>query len=259
MALSEAEIQRYRMMAQRAREEEVSQWQLAVIAEGARVADVGCGPGATLVAMAQVVGPTGSVTGVDADPAAVSAATQMIAAAQATNATVLLGQADDSGLALGSFDVAVMRHVLAHNGGRETAIVHHLAELVRPGGCVYLVDVEMSAARLFNIDPALEDLQDQYVRLHKLRGNNTSIGLALSVLLESAGLEVLDFRGQYTILSAPAGMRPPSWAARDALIAAGLATEGDLQRWNAAFDRVDRSQIRPTSFIPVFTAIARRH
>ena len=45
LALSDAEVARYRMMAQRAAEDEADQWAAAGIAAGAVVADVGCGPG----------------------------------------------------------------------------------------------------------------------------------------------------------------------------------------------------------------------
>lgn len=65
--------------------------------------------------------------------------------AQLRNADVRRGQATDTGLGADSFDVAVLRHVLAHNGGTEQAIVDHLAALVRPGGAVYLVDVDLTA------------------------------------------------------------------------------------------------------------------
>ncbi len=39
----------------------------------------------------------------------------------------------------------MLRHVLAHNGGAEDAIVAHLATLLRPGGCLYLVDAYLTA------------------------------------------------------------------------------------------------------------------
>ena len=74
LRLSDDELGRYRMMAARARAEEGDLWDRARIVPGSGVADVGCGPGAMLVALAEVVGPTGRVTGIDADPAAVGAA-----------------------------------------------------------------------------------------------------------------------------------------------------------------------------------------
>src|SRR5687768_14292251 len=115
------------MMADRARVEEADAWRTAGIVPGARVADIGCGPGAALVVMAEVVGPTGSVTGIDGDASAIGIAEQMIAQSGAGNATARVGAADATGLEPGAFDVVVMRHVLAHNGGREEAIVRHLA------------------------------------------------------------------------------------------------------------------------------------
>jgi hypothetical protein len=39
-------------------------------------------------------------------------------------------------------DVAMVRHVLGHNGHTEQQIVDHLAALIRSAGHLYLVDVE---------------------------------------------------------------------------------------------------------------------
>ncbi|MDB5067000.1 MAG: Methyltransferase domain [Chloroflexi bacterium] len=52
------------------------------------VVDLGCGPGAVLVVMAERVGPAGYVTGIDSDPEAVAAAREAIVAAGVGNATV---------------------------------------------------------------------------------------------------------------------------------------------------------------------------
>ena len=47
-------------------------------------------------------------------------------------------------------------------------------------------------------------------------------------------------------------------AAREALVAEGLATPADLARWAAAFDRVDALPARPWLSNPTFIAIGRR-
>jgi hypothetical protein len=52
----------------------------------------------------------------------------------------------------------MLRHVLAHNGGSEDVIVAHLATLLRPGGCLYLVDADGTAVRTVPEDVDLEDL-----------------------------------------------------------------------------------------------------
>ena len=56
LRLSEVELGRYRMMAEAARLAEAAQWAGAGIRPGARIADVGCGPGAALAVMAREVG-----------------------------------------------------------------------------------------------------------------------------------------------------------------------------------------------------------
>jgi 2-polyprenyl-3-methyl-5-hydroxy-6-metoxy-1,4-benzoquinol methylase len=71
---------------------------------------------------------------VEPDESARAAARRLIADSGAGNVELREGTGTDTGLAPGSVDVALMRHVLAHNGGQEQAIVDHLASLVRPGG-----------------------------------------------------------------------------------------------------------------------------
>jgi SAM-dependent methyltransferase len=101
LELDQAEVERYRTMAEAARQAEADLWEPAGLVAGARVADVGCGPGAMLPALAAAVGPEGQVTAVDADPEAVAAATALVAAAGLGNVAVREGRADATGLAPG--------------------------------------------------------------------------------------------------------------------------------------------------------------
>jgi ubiquinone/menaquinone biosynthesis C-methylase UbiE len=78
-----------------------------------------------LAALSAAVGPEGRVQAVDADPAAVAAAGALVAAAGLANVSVAEGRADRTGLEPGSLDAVMLRHVLAHNGGAEDAIVAH--------------------------------------------------------------------------------------------------------------------------------------
>jgi SAM-dependent methyltransferase len=255
LQLSDEEEARYRMMAEKAAAEEQPDWDAAGITGGARIADVGCGPGAMLSVLAGIVGPSGSAVGVDRDPAAVALARGAVA--HLPQASVQVGDADATGLAAGAFDVAVCRHVLAHNGGREQAVVDHLATLVRPGGAVYLVDVDMTGTRLVPKDPAL-DIDDAYRTFHARRGNDLTIGLRLGALLEDAGLAVERYRCASSVWSMPIGVRGPQWAAREAMVADGVATGADLARWDAAYEWMDQAPNRPWMFVPLFVAVGRR-
>ncbi|MGH3887210.1 MAG: methyltransferase [Pseudonocardiaceae bacterium] len=256
LQLTQAERERYLLMAEAARAEERAQWTAAGIVPGARVADIGCGSGAVLRLLAEEVGNGGRADGVDLDVGAVTAAAEQIA--DLTQASARVGEAAATGLTPGSYDVVMCRHVLAHNGGHEAAIIAHLVELARPDGAIYLVDVDGTAMRTHPEDPDIADLDARYAEMHRSRGNNIAIGPTLGTLLETAGLQVESFRSGGPVYRLPPQLRPPSWAARDALVAAGLATAGDLSRWAAAFERIDALPTRPWMTLAFFMAVGRK-
>ena len=256
LKLSEQELMRYRMMATNAADNEAAEWSAAGILPGARIADVGCGPGAILRLLAERVGAEGQAVGIDADPSTVSMARQQTAGLPQVR--VQVGQADATDLKRGAYDVVMCRHVLAHNGGREEAIVAHLASLAATGGCVYLVDVDATALRFTPSGPELHDLQERYLEFHRARGNDLSVGLRLGDLLADAGLIVERYVCRAPVIRVPPGLRPPSWAARDDMVAEGFATDADIKRWEDAFARLDSAQHRPWLFPATFVAIGRR-
>jgi SAM-dependent methyltransferase len=255
LALDPAELGRYRLMAEQARTAEAELWRMAGVRPGARVADVGCGPGALLPLLAAEVAPDGEVVGVDGNPGAVAAATAYVAGAE--RVSVGMAPADATGLPAGTFDTVMVRHVLAHNGGREQAIVDHLATLLRPGGCLYLVDMYGRGMTTEPDVPVLEEINERYRAFHALRGNDLRTGLHLGQWVRAAGLELVDFRGTYQIVTFPPGLRPPALAAREAMLAAGVVTEADVDRWERELSAVDAKAERPTGFMPIFTAIGR--
>lgn len=257
LTISDAEVMRYRFMADVARGLEEADWAAAGFVPGAAVADVGCGPAAVSAVLAEVVGPDGRVTAIERDPAAVEQARAVLAAAGATQVDLRQGEAAETDIPAGSLDAVMMRHVLAHNGGQEQAIVDHLASLVRPGGSVYLLDVDLTAARYLDLEVSLADLQRRYIEFHQRRGNDPQVGLHLGRLLTGAGLTDVVHKGHWSIMSMPPGIRPPAMAAREAMLEAGLATPGELQEWEAALERSDAQDPRPTIFMPAFAAWGR--
>jgi SAM-dependent methyltransferase len=261
LSLSEPEIARYRLMAEAAERRERDLWRAAGAVAGARIADVGCGPGAVSVRLADLAGPDGTVWAVDRDEQALAVA-EALAGRSGVAVRTVAGSADATGLPAGGFDLVMLRHVLAHNGGREQAIVDHLATLARPGGgAVYLVDVDMRCFRLRGAAESVRDLEDldsRYRELHRRRGNDLSVGSRLDELLVAAGLEVAAFEGHIEVVTPPPGMRGPAWAARDALVTEGLAVPEDLVRWDEAFHHVERDPGDIRVFAAHFVAFGRR-
>ncbi|WP_200308477.1 methyltransferase domain-containing protein [Streptomyces adelaidensis] len=262
LTLDDSEIARYRLMADIAERRERALWTAAGVAPGARIADVGCGPGALSVRLADIVAPDGAVWAVDRDGDALAVASAL-AERSGVPVHTATGSADATGLAEGSFDVVMLRHVLAHNGGREQVIVDHLAELARPGGgAVYLVDVDVTGFRLRGAPATYEEMDERYRELHRRRGNDLSIGIRLDELLTAAGLEVTAHEGHIDVMTPPPGMRGPAWAARDALLAEGLVTPDDIARWDTAFTQIEQARTEARTglrfFGNTYVAIGRR-
>jgi 2-polyprenyl-3-methyl-5-hydroxy-6-metoxy-1,4-benzoquinol methylase len=258
LRLSEEEIARYRLMAAMAQAREADVWELAGIRAGARVADVGCGPGALLPALSELVGAGGSIEAVDGDDEAVAAATALVASSGLSNVSVRQGRAEDTGLEAGAFDAVMMRHVLAHNGTAAQAIVRHLASLVRPGGCVFLVDVDMTAMRTRPDSALFDELRERYAEFQVARGGALQVGLHLDELLHGAGLEPVTYTGVGDVLALPRGVRGPVWAARQQMLADGIVSAEDLARWDAEFTALETAGTSLTIFSPRWLAVGRR-
>jgi SAM-dependent methyltransferase len=256
LELDDTAVRRFLAAARLAERAERDLWTDAGITAGAAVADVGCGPGAVTVLLGQRVEPGGRVAGIDSDLAALAAARRLASDSGVANVSFGPGDAASTGLAPGSFDVVMLRHVLGHNGGRQREIVDHLRSLLRAGGCLYLVDTDLTGLRIFPPDPGLRDMWRRYADFQVSRGNDVSAGLGLADLLSRAGLELADFRGRYDIFREK-GFRGPAWEARDAMSAAGFARPEDLAGWQEAFERIDLQEDPPALFLPVFTALAR--
>jgi SAM-dependent methyltransferase len=231
---------------------------LAGVVPGADVVDLGCGPAAVMLELLALVGPGGRLTGVDADPGMVERGRAEAAATGAGNVVVRQGLAQDSDLPAASFDAAVVRLVLIHNGGREQEIVDHAASLVRPGGRAMLYDLDSTMIRIVPPTAPVSELHERYQAYQRARGNDPAVGLRLPELLESAGLTLEAFRGTCSTRSRAPGQRGPSWAARGAMVRAGVATSEDLERWASEFESLDAQRRQPWMIGCGFVAIGRR-
>jgi SAM-dependent methyltransferase len=260
LRLSEQEKARFQRMAQRAMEREGAIMRGAGIVPGARVVDMGCGPGAMLVELARIAGDGGEAVGVEPDAAARAAAVQAIADAGLTNARVVDGTGASSGLAEGIWDAVMIRHVLFHVGPQVRDVVAHAAALVRPGGHVYLVDTDLAAARLEPDELGAFEIFRRYDTFQRARGNDPGIGPRLHVLLAGAGLVVTAVDASYAVVPSQvlAGSDGgAATAAQQAMMAAGALTAEEVHHFAQARERSFANPLAH-AFLPQFVAVGRR-
>lgn len=170
------------------RDSTVSLFERAGIAQGMRVLDVGSGAGDVAISVARMVGPTGSVVGVELDPPSAALAQQRAREAGFTNVEVLSGDAGASDLP-GPFDAVVGRLVLMHISDR-VAVLRHLRTFVRPGGLVVFQESQVAMQWISHpVSPALE--QVERVRVSAIATGRAAfgqMGLALRGTYLAAGL-----------------------------------------------------------------------
>jgi SAM-dependent methyltransferase len=257
LRLSAEEIRRYRSKAEHAARTEGAAWADCGVNPGARVLDLGCGPGAILPEVAARVSPGGFVVGIDQDPDAVATAAALAQEAGLVNVSVRQGSAIRTGLDPDCFDVIMIRNVLVHAGQQAEKIVGHAASLLRPGGCLYLADIDGTAVRWDAIDSGLIDLYRRFEGfLVATKGTDLSIGPKLGSCLRAAGLDIFMRQAFYqTVSPVPDGGAP--WAAREAMVRAGFASADDVDLWEKA---ISRTAANPNSvvFVPTFSAAGRR-
>lgn len=125
---------------------------------GLRVLDVGCGPGSITLDLAECVGPTGGVLGVDLSPEAVTAARAAAMDRGDDHTEFVVGNLldlEDVGIAPGSFDVVHAHQVLQHVPD-PVATLRGMARFCGPGGIVAVRDADYGAMTWFPEIPGLE-------------------------------------------------------------------------------------------------------
>lgn len=155
---------------------------------GARCLDAGCGPGHTMRLMAERVGPSGHVTGVDVDAAVGDEAVALLLAGGYGNCSFACMDLDDDERIPGEpFDLVYARLVLFH--AKDPArLVRRLWKAVAPGGHLVLQDYDVRTAGVL---PALDSL-DEWKRIvlsaFTEAGCDIHMGHRLPLLFQEAGI-----------------------------------------------------------------------
>lgn len=206
------------------------------IGAGASAIDIGCGVLGVLHLLADRVGESGRVVGLDREPHMVEFGREL-AAQDGLTVEFIQADATASGLANGSFDLVHARTLLLNVQNPER-ILAEMVRLAQPGGVVAVQEPDASAWNCDPPHPAFDVLRTAILNAYRRTGKDFSIGRRIGRMLREAGLEDVQCRatarvtqsGEYyqTFLLTIAGL------VRDVIVDSGDLTGNELDAYAAA-------------------------
>lgn len=197
----------------------------AGLAPGIKVADFGCGVGVVSRMLAEMVGPSGSVTGIDVNGEQLEQARDLCASEGLTNTSFVEANACVTGLPDNSFDLAYCRFLLLHLPD-PAACLAEMRRVLKPGGILFVEDGDLRSAK--SVPPtALDAFADLFSRLGPLRGVNYSVANNLFHLVKDAGFSAVDMEIHQPALVQGENRVLLKWSVEEAgpaFINAGLVT-----------------------------------
>ena len=156
----------------------------AGLAPGMRVLDLGSGAGNVARLAASLVGPEGSVVGIERDPAAVEFAQRQTAAA---NVEFRVGDVRTLDGVEGGFDAVTGRLILMYLPDRVTAL-RQAAARVRPGGLVCLHEADLEWLWASPQAPLWSQVRGWFLEALEKAGIERRMGPSLFSAFRAAGL-----------------------------------------------------------------------
>lgn len=151
---------------------------------GDRALDLGCGPLGVLDLLAERVGPTGRVVGIDREKRYLAIARQELDARGLDGVELVAADATGTDLAPASFDLVHERLVL-NNVPQPAAVVDEMVRLTRPGGHVAVQDVDWLT---WTCLPEHADWNLLREKAAAVWSGDVHLGRRLPALLRGAGL-----------------------------------------------------------------------
>jgi ubiquinone/menaquinone biosynthesis C-methylase UbiE len=159
---------------------------LAGLRQGMRVLDIGCGPGDVSFIAARLVGPSGSVLGVDAAPEMIELADAR-AVEQGLSAVHFTQSAIDAIALDEPVDAVIGRLILMHLPDPAPTL-RRLSSFVRPGGVIAFSENDITGARSIPDMPLFGQVTAGIVRAFEAMGLSPRFGTTLHTIFADAGL-----------------------------------------------------------------------
>jgi cyclopropane fatty-acyl-phospholipid synthase-like methyltransferase len=157
----------------------------AGLRSGDRCLDVGCGGGHVALDMARIVGPTGSVLGIDFDPMVIELARADAQKAGVDNVAYLT--ADAQSFEGGPFSFVYARFLLSHVSAPER-VFSRFKSLLSAGGRIAVEDIDMSCSFCHPPDWANYRFVEIYTEVVRRGGGDADLGRRLPAVALKAGL-----------------------------------------------------------------------
>jgi SAM-dependent methyltransferase len=159
----------------------------AGLAPGMNVADFGCGIGAVTRMLAEMVGPTGHVTGIDVNADQLVEAARHCAEGGHKHVTFHESDACVTGLPRASFDLVYCRFLLLHLPD-PAACLAEMRALLKPGGILVVEDGDLTSAH--SVPSTAQDaFGDLFGRLGPTRALDYAMARNLYHLVKAAGFD----------------------------------------------------------------------
>jgi ubiquinone/menaquinone biosynthesis C-methylase UbiE len=218
---------------------------------GARCLDVGCGPGETMRQMAERVGPSGAVIGIDTDGDLGRAAVDTLRAGSHTQCDFVEAdiEADvegdgETGLGKvaepGTFDLVFGRLILLHVSD-PVAVLRRMWQWTAPGGHLVIQDYDLRVVDSYPPLPVVDEWRRVFLGTFAAAGRDIRLGHRLpSLFAEATGgqPDSTKVAGRLERLETAGAMLAATYrSVAPAALSLGIATAEQRDEWFADMDR----------------------